>query len=439
MPQALKIRGGIKLAKRKEANARLSIELASTPAEIVLSLTQHTGAAATPFVREGEQVLLGQVVGEPVDAGGSYVHAPVSGKVIAIEPRMHRDGSALSIVIANDGRDERSDLFQGERDFTSLEPAQLRTLVNRGGVVGLGGAAFPTATKLEQGAASHVREIILNGVESEPYISCDQVLMQQRADEILAGAQILLHSLQADRCRIAVEEDNPQTSTSMHTALARLGDSRITLVAVPGIYPAGWEGQLVASLTGREIPRGKLPADVGVICQNVATAAAIASWILRGEPLTKRIVTVAGNGVQTPRNLEARIGTPLASLIADCGGYHEGAAALIVGGPMMGQSVSTDEIPLLKSTNCVLAAMPMELRSRETMPCIRCGDCSLVCPANLLPQQLDWYAREDNGDALVELGLWDCIECGCCDYVCPSQIPLVEHFRGAKQRFSRWR
>jgi electron transport complex protein RnfC len=318
-----------------------------------------------------------------------------------------------------------------------MTPANLRSLIGRGGLVGLGGAAFPTATKLEQGAASQVKELILNGAESEPYITCDQVLMETRAAEIVAGAQILLHALEADRCRIAIEDDKPRALASIRSALAHLSDSRISVVALPSVYPAGWEGQLVASLTGREIPRGKLPADIGVICQNVATASAVAAWIMRGEPLTRRIVTVAGGGVQQPRNLEARVGTSLANLIAECGGYRKGAAALIVGGPMMGLSVPSDEIPLVKSTNCVLVTLPSELQERETLPCIRCGDCSLVCPAGLLPQQLDWYAREDNGNALLDLGLWDCIECGCCDYVCPSQIPLAEHFRRAKQRFMR--
>jgi electron transport complex protein RnfC len=437
MGQAFQLRGGIKLEPRKEPATQSLFQVASTPAEVVLPLEQHAGLPASACVKVGERVRMGQVVAEPADDFGSHMHAPVSGKVMAIEARPHRDGVALCIVLANDARDERDDSFLGAPKFASLDPAALRSLIGRGGLVGLGGAAFPTATKLQQGATAHAKELILNGAESEPYIACDQVLMELRAGEVLAGAQVLLHALEADRCRIVIEDDKPQALANMRSALGRLGDSRITINSLPSIYPAGWEGQIVAALTGREVPRGKLPADIGAICQNVATAAAVAAWVLRGEPLIKRMVTVAGGGVQQPRTLEARIGASLASLIADCGGYREGVEALIVGGPMMGLSVPSDQIPLVKATNCVLAALPSELQSRETLPCIRCGDCSLVCPAGLLPQQLDWYARVNNGGALEELGLWDCIECGCCDYVCPSQIPLAEHFRRAKQRYRR--
>ena len=275
--------------------------------------------------------------------------------------------------------------------------------------------------------------LILNGVECEPYISCDDVLMRERAAEILSGAQILMHALQVNACLLAVESDKPEALLRLGQVLAELGDERIVLKQVPTIYPSGGEDQLVRLVTGREVPSGGMPTDVGCVVQNVGTAAAVDDWIVNNEPLISRVTTVTGDGVSAPTNIRARIGTPVQDLIAFAGGYTDRVTHLIIGGPMTGKSVSTDEVPLVKASNCILAVSAAPGMG-DPMPCIRCGDCAAVCPVGLQPQQLLWYAHADDETKLRDFALTDCIECGCCDLVCPSHIPLTADFRAAKGR-----
>jgi electron transport complex protein RnfC len=339
---------------------------------------------------------------------------------------------ALSIVIANDKRDERYDPASPPR-FEELSPEQVRDTIARGGIVGLGGAVFPTASKLATATHASGLQLLLNGAECEPYISCDDMLMRERARDIVFGARVLLHALSGQSCVIAIEDDMPQPAAALSAAIAEAHDERIQLRLVATIYPAGGEKQLITTVFGVEVPAGGLPADVGTVCLNVATAAAIAQWIRDAQPLTSRIVTVTGDGVREQRNLDVLLGTSIAALIYDCGGYTGRMSRLIMGGSMMGQALPHDDLPVIKATNCILAASPLDLQPHgPEMPCIRCGNCSEVCPAVLLPQQLHWYALAKDLPALETYGLLDCIECGCCDYVCPSQIPLVERFREMK-------
>jgi electron transport complex protein RnfC len=302
-----------------------------------------------------------------------------------------------------------------------------------GGIVGLGGAAFPTAQKLLQANTASLTHLILNGVECESYISCDDMLMRERARELLGGAQILMHALGLQRCFVVVESDKPQAIHGLAVAMGELDDKRIVLKQVPTIYPSGGEDQLVQLVTNLEVPSGGLPTDVGCVVQNVGTAAAIYRWIHDGEPLISRITTVTGDGVASPVNVEARIGTPIADLVALAGGYTERARQMIIGGPMTGKSVTTDRVPLVKATNCILVLSEVPVAGDER-PCIRCGECAVVCPIQLQPQQLFWFACSDNEKQLRRHGLTDCIECGCCDLVCPSHIPLTADFRQAKAR-----
>lgn len=447
-------RGGLRLDAHKDRSTRHSLQTLAAPNRLVIPLDQHVGRPAEPLVAVGEHVQWGQPIAKATDEVSAWLHAPVSGLVEAIQdcPAPHKGGApTLSIVIANDFADVRHPSATPLNNWPSASPASIRDHIAQGGIVGLGGAAFPTGAKLSRAAREpriadpevsdpeprtpnpDKRWLLLNGAECEPYISCDEMLMRERAELIVTGAQILLHAMEADRCIVAIEDDAPEAEVSLRTALTSANDSRIELRVISSVYPAGGERQLISAIFGREVPFDGLPADMGVLCQNVGTAAAIARWITEGEPLIRRIVTITGDGVTEARNLDIRIGTPISTAIAHCGGYTARVSRLIMGGTMMGVSLPHDDLPIVKATNCVLAASELDLQPRAPeMPCIRCGNCSEVCPAFLLPQQLHWYLREPDLGELERHGLLDCIECGCCDYVCPSQIPLVERFRETK-------
>jgi len=431
--------GGLRLDAHKERSTQQPVVQASAAAALVLPLDQHAGVPAVPTVNVRERVRLGQPIAQPGGEVSAWLHAPVSGTVAAIEPRpapQHNGAPALAIVIENDGRDDV--MTQQIRRFEELAPGELREHIARGGIVGLGGAAFPTATKLEAAVQDGDVRILLNGAECEPYISCDDMLMRERAADVVLGARIFVHALNATSCIIAIEGDTPVAAQALQKAVSDARDERVRIAVVPAIYPAGGERQLIAAVFDVEVPSGGLPSNVGVLSQNVGTAAAVARWLRDGQPLTRRIVTVTGDGVRDARNLDVRLGTPMSTLIADCGGYTERMTRLIMGGSMMGLALPHDDLPVVKATNCIVAASALDLQPRSAeMPCIRCGNCEQVCPAMLLPQQLHWYAQAGNLDALDEHGLMDCIECGCCDYVCPSQIPLAERFREAKSALAR--
>lgn len=434
-------RGGLRLDAHKERSTVRPLRAASASDRYVLPLDQHSGLPATPIVKQSERVRLGQPIAQPGPGISAWLHAPVSGEIIAIElrPAPHLLGApSLSIVIANDGRDERFEPATVIGAFEQLSPEEVCNHIALGGIVGLGGATFPTASKLDSSRCEDGPQLLLNGAECEPYISCDDMLMRERADDIVFGARVLLHALCGKSCTIAVEDDVPQAQSALRKAIESAGDLRIRVVIVPSVYPAGGERQLITSVFGVEVPHDGLPADIGVVCQNVGTAAAIAKWMRDGQPLISRIVTITGDGVHEPGNLETRLGTPIASIVADCGGYTERLSRLIMGGSMMGAGLPHDDLPVVKATNCIVAASALDLQPRSAeMPCIRCGNCSHACPAMLLPQQLHWYLQPFDGEQLDRHGLLDCIECGCCDYVCPSQIPLAERFRDAKPLLTR--
>ena len=425
--------GGLKLDEHKAESTGTPIRPAPVPAQLVYPLQQHIGAPARPQVQVGDRVLRGQLIAAADGYVSAPVHAASSGTVSAIEARPVPHPSGLSadcIVIDTDGRDEAVpavaplDPAQAE----ALEPAEIRERVRAAGIVGLGGAAFPSFIKLNPGCA--IDTLILNGAECEPYISCDQMLMAESAETIVAGARIMMRAIGAPRCVIGVEDNKPESIRALRKASG--GHADISVHVVPTRYPPGGEKQLIMALTGREVPSEGLPLDIGIVCHNVGTAVAVHEAIVHGRALTERVVTVTG-AVAAPANFRVRLGTPVAELLAVAGGRTVADARLIMGGPMMGFELAGDTVPVIKATNCLLTlAEPNAPATDDAMPCIRCGACVEVCPAQLLPQQLYWHARAGEYDDTQRYGLFDCIECGCCAQVCPSHLPLVQFYRNAK-------
>jgi len=431
-----KLHGGLRLPGEKELSTAGDLVVAPVPKQLVLPITQHVGSPATPVVGIGERVLKGQLIADADGAISAPVHASSSGKVVAIEPwpvsRRHGD-PAPCIIIETDGEDRAIDTSELILGVDDVEREILLDKILQGGVVGLGGAVFPTAQKLLQAISGEMQCLILNGVECEPYISCDDMLMREYAMDVLRGGQVLMRALGLSECMVAIESDKQTAIRALGEALARLEDDRIVLKQIPTIYPSGAEDQLVQLVTGREVPSGGLPSDVGCVVQNVGTAAAVHRWISHGESLISRVTTVTGDGVVRPVNVLVRLGTAIADIVELAGGYTDRAVHMVIGGPMTGKSVTTDRVPVVKATNCVLV-LSERLPVGDVKPCIRCAECAQVCPVQLLPQQLYWYARSDNEAKLRDYGLTDCIECGCCDLVCPSHIPLTAEFRQSKAR-----
>ena len=427
--------GGIVFEDAHGESTREPVAVLPIPAELILPLKQHIGEACTPLVKSGDQVLKGQLIAEAANYISAPVHAPTSGTVMAIEDRdvPHPSGlSAPCVVIKTDGLDQWRER-EPVTDYRSLDRSHLRNLIRAAGIVGLGGAAFPTSVKLNPGPGHTIDTFIVNAAECEPYINCDEMLIRERAKEILDGIDIARYCLNVTRCKIGIEDNMPEAYVAFERAIKQSGKQDIELVVVPTRYPTGGEKQLIKAITGLEVPKDGLPADIGIVCHNVGTLYAIARAILHDEPLLSRIVTVTGKGVRQPRNVEALFGTPLANLVEFCGGYTPEVSRLLMGGHMMGFALHSDNLPLVKAANCLLAATREEFpEPGNAKPCIRCGMCEQVCPANLLPQQLYWYARAKDFEKTEAYNLFDCIECGCCAYVCPSEIPLVQYYRYAK-------
>jgi electron transport complex protein RnfC len=429
--------GGLHPEPHKELSAGRASHEIPLPKKLIIPVQQHIGASAEPVVAVGDKVFKGQPVANPDGYVSAGMHAPTSGTVTEIAEHLlpHPSGlSGLCIVIEPDGEDTWwPDLPEAISNYLEADPAEIRQRVREAGIVGLGGAAFPTSVKLNPPATQPVDALIINAAECEPYITCDDRLMRERPGEIIEGIEIIQHALGIERVMIGVEDNKPDAIRSLKHKIEALGTSQIEVITVPTIYPTGGEKQLIQILTGKEVPSHGLPSDIGVVCHNVGTAAAVYRAVAHGEPLISRIMTVTGSGVNQPQNLKVLIGTPISHLIEQAEGYTDDAERLIMGGPMMGFAMSSDAIPVIKGTNCILVARADEIEQPGTpMPCIRCGRCTAVCPASLLPQEMYWHARARNFDRIQDFNLFDCIECGCCAAVCPSHIPLVQYYRFAK-------
>ncbi|MBS1210334.1 MAG: putative 4Fe-4S ferredoxin-type protein [Proteobacteria bacterium] len=427
--------GGVKPATNKAESSRdpiVRLDQLPLPPQFVVPLHQSVGGIPQPLVTAGERVLKGQRIGGSDGNFSSAIHAPTSGTVIAVEPRVmaHTSGlTMLSVVIEPDGKDEWVEIQP--LDWRSMDANAVRDWLRDAGVVGLGGAVFPSHMKLMAGRKTPMKTLVINGAECEPFITCDDLLMRERADKIIAGIRIMRELLGAPEVLIGIEDNKPEAIATMTAACTANADATIQTIAVPTRYPAGGAKQLIRVLTGIEVPHGQRSTDYGVQCFNVGTAYAIHEAIDLGHPLISRMVTIAGN-VGQPRNYEVLFGTPMDFIVRQAG-WKDDTNAFIMGGPMMGFRMPAFDVPVIKATNCIIAASPrLFAPPPPEMPCIRCGECARACPTDLQPFEMYWHSRAKNFGKVQEYNLFDCIECGCCSYVCPSHIPLVDYYRFSK-------
>ena len=431
-PRIWDIPGGIHPPQNKMQSTTRGLQQIPLPERLILPLLQHIGTRAEPLVKPGDRVLKGQVIATASGLFSCPVHAPTSGTVSALGLAPYPHASGLpepAITIDSDGEDRWLET-QPLADYRSLEPMALLDLIRDAGISGLGGAGFPTATKLAARPDHRIDTLIINGAECEPYITSDDMTMRHRAPQIVAGIEVLMHILKPAQVLIGIEDNKPEAIAAMRAAAEQ---HPMQVVAIPTKYPSGGEKQLIQILTGKEVPSGGLPADIGLLCHNIGTALAVHDAVLLGRPMISRITTLTGAALERPTNVEVLIGTPIQQLLNFAGLHPEQLHQLVMGGPMMGFTLLDSAAPIIKTSNCLLAASRDELPPPPpALPCIRCGLCAEACPAELLPQQLHWFALGKDYPQLQRQNLFDCIECGACAYVCPSSIPLVQYFRAGK-------
>lgn len=440
MIKVWEIPGGIHPPENKTQSMQLPLGSLPIPPQLIIPLNQHIGAPAKPIVQVGDKVLAGQLIAAADGTFSANVHASSSGTVSAIENFVLPHPSGMSgecIVIDTDG-EHAFIATDACEDYLAVERLTLLDKIRAAGVAGLGGAGFPTSVKLNTKSTQKIDTLVINGAECEPYITADDMLMQVRADDVIAGTLLLSHILHHPaRLVIGVEDNKPKAIAALQAAVknARVTgkDSVIEVVAVPTKYPSGGAKQLIQILTGREVPHGHHSADIGATCVNVGTAAAAWRAVRYGEPLIDRVMTVVGESLTTQRNIDVLFGTPINYVLEQHGFDASKASRVVMGGPMMGFTLPDLRAPAIKTTNCIFAPSKKEAPTPPpAQACIRCGLCAEACPVSLLPQQLFWYAQAEDVDRLQAHNIFDCIECGACSYVCPSKIPLVQYYRAAK-------
>ncbi|MDE6107822.1 MAG: electron transport complex subunit RsxC [Oscillospiraceae bacterium] len=422
--------GGVHPAEHKDLTEhKAAVPLAEAPAQVVIPMSMHIGAPCKPVVAVGDQVKVGQLIGETTGMGAP-IHASVSGKVSAVEVRPTAAGSCMSVVIDNDFQDTPDESIKTRDNVGGLSGAEIIEIVKSAGITGMGGASFPTHVKLS-GAVGKVDTLILNGSECEPYITADHRLMLERGEAVIGGARLMAKALGLSEAIIAVEDNKPDAIENLKKLVGSEGGVRVE--GLKTRYPQGAEKQLIQRLTGRQVPPGKLPADVKCLVCNVATSAAIYDAVTEGKPLTSRYVTLTGGAISESMNVIVPVGTPVSHLVKLSGGFKADPDRVVMGGTMMGVAIYDLDAPIQKASNCVLCMTKAEVGAVDpAQTCIRCGKCVEVCPMKLTPLFMRMNANKDRWDAVEALNVMDCIECGCCSYICPARIPLVQTFRMAK-------
>lgn len=424
-------KGGIHPPDKKELSKDKKILPTKPPKRVVIPLVQHIGAPCKLSVSVGQEVKKGEILGTPEGFVSAPVHSSVSGKVIAIGDFPLATGRMVtSVVIENDGREEWT-LLKDNPDYMKLSPDELKVKVKDAGIVGMGGAAFPAHVKLSPPKEKPVDVVILNGAECEPYLTADYRLMIERPQDVVEGLKILMKILGVSKGFIGIENNKPDAVEAMKKAAS--GEPNIEVCALKVKYPQGAEKMLIKAIAGREVPPRGLPMDVGVVVQNIGTAVAIYEAARYGKPLIERVVTVTGEGIKEPKNLMVKIGTLVSDLIEECGGFKDGPAKVISGGPMMGFAMYSLDVPVTKGTSGVLV-LPEEgvVHAEDFGPCIRCGRCIDICPMGLMPSMLSVLSEKGFYEETKDYNLFDCFECGSCTYVCPSKRPIVQLIRLAK-------
>ena len=427
---------GIHLEYQKDKTKNLPIREMPAPKRVVIPLQQNLGCPNDPLVKVGDEVVEGQKIGEAQKFVGAPVHASISGKVVQIEKLPNPCGFDVASVVIESQSTEYRVQSTDQRDLDELTPEEIRKIVREAGIVGLGGATFPTHVKLTPPKDKNIDTLIINGCECEPYITADHRIMLERCEDVVYGARAIAKAVGAEKIIIGIEDNKPDAIQKLKSEILNSKsktNSKFEIQMLKTKYPQGGEKQLIKAVLNREVPSGGLPLDVGVVVQNVGTAAAVAEAIRFGTPLIKRVITVTGSGVKNPQNLLVRIGTSFAEVVEQCGGLAVDATKIIMGGPMMGLAVSSLDLPVVKGTTCILVLNKKEAKVYEEKNCIRCGRCIKACPIGLMPNFIALYAKIKDWEKTEEYHVADCIECGCCAYVCPSRINLVQYFKVAKR------
>lgn len=420
--------GGIHPSERKEFSEHLALQRFPDPQTVVIPLSQHAGAPAEAVVQVNDTVKVGQKIGEAASFISGTIHSSVSGTVIAIEPRLHptKGGEVLSVVIQSDGKNTLHESVQPNKGLDSLTPEEIIDIVREKGIVGMGGAGFPTSVKLKP--AKPVDTILLNGCECEPLLTADHRVLLEFADDVIFGLKAILKTVGAEKGLIVIEDNKQDAIELMESKVADCDN--IEVVVAKTKYPQGAEKMLIKRVMGRQVPRGGLPADVGVVVSNISSVKAISDAIQKGMPLIERVVTVTGERMKKPGNYIVKIGTNAKDLIDYCGGVTGDNATVKMGGPMMGFALDDVNVPIIKGSNGIIA---IDTDHTETVACIKCGRCVDVCPMELSPLYFAKYADEENWQGMLDKNVRDCIECRCCDYICSSKIPLVSKIKAGKK------